>query len=45
LSQHLPLSQQAFQQMQALEQMFMENPLVTEDDIWNYRWGSHFSSS
>jgi len=42
---HLPISEEAFEQMQQLLQI-LESLTITEDkDIWRYLWGENFSPS
>jgi len=42
---HLPISEEAFEQMQQLLQILGSLTITEDKDIWRYIWGENFSSS
>jgi hypothetical protein len=40
----LPMSQPAYQELQSLEIIMQENPLLQQKDEWTYCWGKSYSA-
>jgi hypothetical protein len=42
---YLPLSTQAFTEMEHLQEVIRDNPLSEQNDIWRYSWGETYAAA